>query len=262
MEIKFFKYHGTGNDFVMINQFDAPEFDLNAVQIKHICDRRFGVGADGLILIRKDETQDFKMVYFNSDGHQSSMCGNGGRCIVKFAHDLGFIDKNCSFTAIDGVHKGEINNGLVKIDMKDVDLVEREEEDCIMDTGSPHYVFETTEELSIEAFKIKAISIRNSERFRENGINVNAFIQLDRNYIKGLTYERGVEDITFSCGTGVVAMAIAYIIGLAKPGDYKVKIDNLGGALSVELTYRHDEFMNVFLIGPATKVFEGKIKFS
>jgi len=257
MQIKFLKYHGTGNDFVMINQFDSPEYELSTSQIKYICDRRFGVGADGLILLRKDDDQDFKMVYFNSDGRQSSMCGNGGRCIVRFAHDSGFIGHKCSFLAIDGVHHGEILDDMVKIDMKNVDEFEKQDGVYIIDTGSPHYVFQSEEDLSIQTFKNRALSIRNSSRFIDVGVNVNTFRELSENHIKGITFERGVEDITWSCGTGVVAMAMSYVIGLGKSGRHKLRVDNLGGTLYVELLFGKNNFTQVYLIGPAKRVFEG-----
>jgi diaminopimelate epimerase len=260
MQINFLKYHGTANDFVLINQYDSPEIDLDTEQIKNICDRRFGVGADGLILLRKDNDQDFKMVYYNSDGNQSTMCGNGGRCIVQFAHDLKIVADHCTFSAIDGVHRGEILDDMVKIDMNDVDQVQREGDVFIMDTGSPHYVIKAEKNIPVQEFKSQALAIRNSEKFIDEGINVNSFFEIKKDHIKGLTFERGVEDITWSCGTGVVAMAISYVLDAGKSGKQKIRIDNLGGSLYVEFLHEDGCFKHIHLIGPATKVFEGFLR--
>lgn len=257
MELIFYKYQGTGNDFIMINQFDDDEFDLSTDQIEALCDRRFGIGGDGLIILRKDPEHDFKMVYYNSDGRQSSMCGNGGRCIVQFAIDLGFIDNKCSFSAIDGIHFANAIDGNIRLSMNDVQTVDSIGEAYVLDTGSPHYVIERDDEISAKDFKSLASKIRYSEDFKQNGINVNTYCERSVNHIIGLTYERGVEDITWSCGTGVVAMAISYIKSHKSNGEHKVTVDNLGGKLEAEFKYDDNVFSEIYLIGPAEYVFKG-----
>lgn len=269
MNLFFQKYQGTGNDFVMIddrtNKFDAK----NAKLIEKLCDRRFGVGADGLILLQNDRETDFKMVYFNADGREGSMCGNGGRCIVAFAHSLGIFTENTIFNAVDGLHEADIQNGIVSLKMKDVETVEIGEGFYYLDTGSPHYVAYVNQLSNFEVFS-HGKAIRNNERFKEKGTNVNFVERIGDKHLSVRTYERGVEDETLSCGTGVTACAIAEsyanptMNGISNLGlgvGFEVKIKVLGGDLSVAYHKKGNQFTNIYLKGKAEKVFEGNIHF-
>jgi len=255
--LKFYKYHGTGNDFVMINGFNqiVDYKKLNTETIAKICDRRFGIGADGLIVLEKSELHDFKMIYFNSDGNLSSMCGNGGRCIVQFAFNLGCIGEECTFEAIDGLHEGKVNS-LVSVKMIDVEEINSFQKDKVLDTGSPHYI-KFVENVDTNNFIEEAKSIRHNDTFDKEGINVN-FVKKIGDKIKIRTFERGVEDETFSCGTGVVA---ASIVASEKYPDLNTDIDIIarGGMLNVSFEKIKDGFTNIWLTGPAQKVFEGEI---
>ena len=210
MTVNFYKYQGTGNDFIMIDN-RHPVISKNQTElIARLCDRKFGIGADGLILLQEKKSVDFEMVYFNSDGRESSMCGNGGRCLIKFAKDLGIISNQCEFAAIDGLHEGHIlKDGTVSLKMGDVKGIENFYDDFILNTGSPHYVVLTKGVADINIVE-HAKKIRCSEKFAKDGININ-FVESKGNHkLFVRTYERGVEDETLSCGTGVVASALAF----------------------------------------------------
>ena len=232
---KFYKFQGTGNDFIMIDNRDLI-FPKNTETIARLCDRRFGIGGDGLILLENEKGYDFKMVYYNSDGNESTMCGNGGRCLVAFAYMLDIFEEQCRFIAIDGPHDASIDNGLVQLKMIDVDVVEDFEGKRM-----------TIREL---------LKVRNSEKFLKEGINVNFVEVLAENQLFVRTYERGVEDETYSCGTGVTASAISY---LRNKNMNEVKVKVLGGNLKVRLEKDGDSFKNIWLEGPAKLVFEGKV---
>ncbi len=252
--VRFEKYQGTGNDFIMIDNRDELIDRNNLDFVRKWCDRKFGVGADGLILIENHPDYDFELVYFNSDGSQS-FCGNGSRCGVRFAQALGLIEKQTTFLAIDGVHEAFIdNNDLVHLKMNDVFEVERGENYTFLNTGSPHYIIEK-EDLSDFDLLAEARSVRYNGRFKAEGTNVN-FVQVKEDGFRVRTYERGVEDETLSCGTGVTAVAISK--SAEQPGSYRFKIYVEGGVL--EVSYHLDEdghFTDVYLIGPGEKVFEG-----
>jgi diaminopimelate epimerase len=254
MELKFYKYQGTGNDFIMVDN-RLGVFDVNnTLLIEKLCHRRFGIGADGFILLENEQGYDFKMVYFNSDGKQSSMCGNGGRCIVQFAHDLGVISDRTSFLAIDGVHDAYIEKGLVHLKMIDVDQVENNGDHFYMNTGSPHYV-KAVEKINNYPVVEEGRKVRNNSRFKEKGTNVN-FTEKEKELLHVRTYERGVEDETFSCGTGVTAAALAASYsGMLSP----VQIQTLGGALSISFKKTEVGFKEIYLIGPAESVFVGTV---
>lgn len=259
MILTFFKYQGTGNDFVLLDNRENQIAGLTIAQVHKICDRRFGIGADGLILLAKKEGYDFEMIYYNADGNESSMCGNGGRCLVKFAWHMGIHKNRYHFLAADGGHEAEIElNGRVKLKMKDVDKVEEHAQHTILDTGSPHYIKYETDVANINVLE-KGKEIRYNKHFAEKGINVN-FVQLlneDSIYVR--TYERGVEDETFSCGTGVTAAAL--VSAHNDNGFNRVEVKTKGGHLSVEFD-KIDEshFNNIWLCGPAELVYKGMIE--
>jgi diaminopimelate epimerase len=257
--MKFYKYQGTGNDFVMIDNRLENFPKNNTKLIESLCDRRFGIGADGLILLENDNSTDFKMVYYNSDGNESSMCGNGGRCLVAFAKSLNVIDNKTTFIATDGLHHATIDeNGIVSLQMKDVDEVKIETEYVFLNTGSPHHVTLVND---IENYNVKenGATIRYSDLYGKVGSNVNFVNQISENHFALRTYERGVEDETLSCGTGATATAIA-MNAIGKTNSNCIDINVQGGKLKVTFEKSNKGFENVFLIGPATFVFEGNIE--
>lgn len=261
-KIRFYKYHGAGNDFIIIdNREQKVVFDASD-QIASICNRHTGIGADGLILLEESGSYDFRMKYYNSDGNESSMCGNGGRCIVAFASMLGIIGNETTFEAIDGIHHAVINSSSenaahVSLHMKDVTQFEKVNTHYIIDTGSPHFVKFEKNISKIEVSKEGRI-IRNSDPYHKEGINVNFVSSVDGNhYIR--TYERGVEDETMSCGTGCVAAVIALTLEGKVQNNSSAEIHTEGGILSVEFKRVENGFTNVILSGPAVQVFEGLI---
>jgi diaminopimelate epimerase len=259
MKLQFFKYQGTGNDFIMVDnrQLFFPKNDV--ALIERLCDRRFGIGADGLILLEHDAETDFKMVYYNSDGNGSSMCGNGGRCIVAFAKQLNVISNQTTFIAIDGLHHATIDkNGIVSLQMKDVDEVKVESDYVFMNTGSPHHVA-LVDDLKNYDIKNNGAKIRYSDLYGKAGSNVNFVNQKSDNHFAVRTYERGVEDETLSCGTGVTAVAIAMNV-IGKTNAKEINLDVEGGKLKVSFEKENDSFKKVHLIGPATFVFEGFVE--
>jgi diaminopimelate epimerase len=251
MPIKFYKYQGTGNDFVMVDDRQKT-FRIDQKYIESLCNRRFGIGADGLILLQNDPEYDFRMVYFNADGHEGSMCGNGGRCTVRFAEDLGVFKNKTRFIAIDGEHLAQADDAEIHLKMGEVHSLERQEEYDFMNTGSPHYVCYVPDIEQVDVFN-EGRRIRYSEEWlNRGGTNVN-FVQIvDKNTIYVRTYERGVEDETYSCGTGVTACAISASMrfGMKSP----INILTKGGNLRVKFD---NKLSNIYLIGPAVRVFEG-----
>lgn len=258
MEIKFYKYQGTGNDFVIFDNRDKQFDNITAGQIKTICDRRFGIGGDGLILLNEHTDHDFEMKYWNADGKEGSMCGNGGRCLVKFASQMGAVKSTYRFLAIDGIHEARLNeDGTIALKMNDVENIKQQQGRYILDTGSPHFVEMTTDVMHMDVFE-KGRKIRYSPEFAEKGINVNFVEQTSKNdKIIVRTYERGVEDETFSCGTGVTAAAL--VCSHNENGFNRVEVKTKGGYLSVEYEKAGNSFKNIWLNGPAEKVFEGVI---
>jgi len=252
MQLKFYKYQGTGNDFVMIDDREN-RLHLSTQQIQHLCDRRFGIGADGVILIRNHEAVDFEMVYYNSDGSQS-FCGNGSRCALAFAETLGIYKSEASFIAIDGKHVGKSQNNLFYTKMGDVDEVEVGDGYMYIYTGSPHYVI-WKDDLSDFNLVEEAKAIRYNNRFKATGTNVN-FVKELTDGVQVRTYERGVEDETLSCGTGVTAVTLAQAVKHDMT-DAELKIKVEGGELKVSFERAGNQFKNIWLIGPAEFVFEG-----
>lgn len=259
MQIEFYKYQGTGNDFVMIDNRQGIFPKDNIELIAHLCDRRFGIGGDGLILLENDPETDFKMVYYNSDGNQSSMCGNGGRCLVAFAKKLNVIEDNTTFIATDGLHHASVaNNGIVSLQMIDVEEVKITPEYVFMNTGSPHHI-QLVEDLEHYNVKENGASIRYGELYGKQGSNINFVKKIDETTFSLRTYERGVEDETLACGTGATAVAIAMnVLGETKANSIDLNVE--GGKLVVSFDKKDGQFTNVFLKGPAEFVFKGTIE--
>lgn len=254
MQFNFHKYQGTGNDFVMIDNRNLFFEKTNTELIAQICHRRFGVGADGLILLENEAGFAFRMIYFNANGLEGSMCGNGGRCTVAFAKALGVFDTKTTFMAVDGEHEAFIENDLVHLKMQNVGAIEENTDAYFLDTGSPHYVRFVQDLKNFDVLN-EGKAVRYNERFKEKGTNVNFVEQIGDNQLFVRTYERGVEDETYSCGTGVTACAlVANLKGLSN----RVSIRTLGGELSIafQQNAKH-QYEQIYLIGPAQKVFEG-----
>jgi diaminopimelate epimerase len=253
----FFKYQGTGNDFVMVDNRTKQQ-TYGQVQIEKICDRRFGIGADGFILIENHPDFDFKMVYYNSDGRESTMCGNGGRCAVKFAKDLGIFENQTNFIAIDGPHTATVaSDGTVHLGMIPVSEIETTTDGLFLNTGSPHLIIFTNNVISINV-KEEGAKLRYSDFWKaRGGVNVNFVQVISDNSISVRTYERGVEDETYSCGTGVTAAAIASYFS-QKINSMHIDIKTLGGNLQVGFeSINKLTFKNIDLCGPALFVFKG-----
>lgn len=240
----------------------SKTFDANNQKlIEKLCDRRFGIGADGLILLQNHESADFYMQYFNSDGRESTMCGNGGRCIAQFAKDLNIVNETALFFAIDGEHTASYENGLVSLQMMNVNQIEsRVNNVFVLNTGSPHFVQFFDQDVDSIDLVTEAKKIRYNEEFKTQGINVN-FVSKLNEVLKVRTYERGVEDETFSCGTGVTAAAIAYHLYKKDfSNQHHFQIATKGGNLSVNYLFNENEYSKVYLQGPTKFVFEGEIE--
>jgi diaminopimelate epimerase len=259
MNIEFYKYQGTGNDFVILDNRSTQYSQLTAKQVKRICDRRFGIGADGLMMLTAKDNYDFEMIYFNADGNESSMCGNGGRCLTMFAYDMGIHKSVYKFLATDGEHLAEIDiNKLVRLKMKDVYAVDEHASYAVLNTGSPHFVKFASNVKEVDVVETGR-EIRYSKEFKTEGINVNFVENINEDTIYVRTYERGVEDETYSCGTGVTACAL--ISAHNERGFNQVQVQTPGGNLSVEFDKMDDDhFENIWLCGPATFVFKGEIE--
>lgn len=258
MGIPFLKYQGTGNDFIFIDNRRSI-FPLTGHLVRSLCDRKYGIGADGLILMNHAENYDFSMIYYNSDGKESTMCGNGGRCIAAFARKTGFTARSFHFLAMDGEHqaivlKEEENTCIVRLKMKDVTIPEPWAEETVIDTGSPHVVIPAE---NIHSLDIKKMGkeVRYSVPFKEPGVNVN-FVETcgSKNFIR--TYERGVEDETLSCGTGTVASALFMALAHPEIRDH-IAFQTCGGELAVHFKRSGNSFNDIWLEGPATFVFKG-----
>jgi len=257
MEIHFSKYQGAGNDFIMIDNRALLFPKNNEAVINQLCDRRFGIGADGLILLEPSQKFDFNMVYYNADGKEGSMCGNGGRCIVAFAKQLKIISKSTTFEAVDGLHFATIKNDLISLQMMDIDTIEVFEAYTFLNTGSPHHI-SFLQNIDTINVKEKGAKIRYGKPYFEKGTNVNFVEQISDDTFKIRTYERGVENETLACGTGATAVAIA-ANKINKTTANIIKLEVLGGKLEVSFKKENNNYVDVFLTGPAKKVFEGNI---
>ncbi|MEM7380563.1 MAG: diaminopimelate epimerase [Bacteroidota bacterium] len=256
MSHTFFKYQGTGNDFVMIDNRDKSFPKDNAKLVEQFCDRRFGIGADGLILLEDDEQSDFQMVYFNADGNPGSMCGNGGRCAVAFANFLGIIKDKTTFMAVDGLHQAEIKNGNIRLYMQDVSEIREKPQAIFLDTGSPHHIQLVK---GLEDFDV----FKEGKRLRyavygESGSNINFVEQRGEDVFAVRTYERGVEDETLSCGTGVTAVALA-MHKSGKTSNNEITVNTRGGDLRVAFVNGGGTYTSIYLEGPAEQVYKGQI---
>lgn len=257
MEFVFYKYQGTGNDFVIIDNREEFFPKENTALVAKMCDRRFGIGADGLILLEKHSSADFRMIYYNSDGNLSSMCGNGGRCISHFAKFLGIISEEATFEAADGMHQATVKNDWVSLKMNDVEEITVSKDYVFLNTGSPHHVEIVSELKNFDVFN-NGRNIRNNIYGKE-GSNVNFVEQNDDTVFSVRTYERGVEDETLSCGTGVTAVALA-MFETGKTSENTISLKTLGGELQVSFNKADVGYNNVYLEGPAIQVFNGKWK--
>ncbi len=258
MKIHFSKYQGTGNDFIIVDD-RTNALQLSVGQVHKLCNRHFGIGADGLMLLRSNPAYDFEMIYYNADGNEGSMCGNGGRCLVKFAYDNGIKKSSYKFIAIDGEHEAELaEHNWVHLKMKDVHTVQEDHGDFILDTGSPHYVKPITDVMALNVVE-DGKAIRYSKEYEAKGINVNFVEATDSDKIIVRTYERGVEDETLSCGTGITASALVFAHN--EKGFNRIEVKTLGGNLAVEFDKRSDEiFENIWLCGPAHFVYKGEVE--
>ena len=259
MQITFYKYQGTGNDFVMIDNRLGVFPKDNIKLIAHLCDRRFGIGGDGLILLENDPETDFKMVYFNSDGNQSTMCGNGGRCLVAFAKKLQVIQNETTFNAVDGLHHASVDQDeIVSLQMIDVNSINTTANYSFLNTGSPHHV-QIVEDLENYNVKDNGAAIRYGDLYGKEGSNINFVKKINDTTFSLRTYERGVEDETLACGTGATAAAIA-MNATGETDATSINLNVEGGKLIVSFDKEDNIYTNVFLKGPAEFVFEGTIE--
>jgi diaminopimelate epimerase len=261
MKVPFYKYHGTGNDFIIIDERDY-RFKLTKQQITLLCNRNFGIGADGLMLLQDAAGFQFRMIYYNSDGQESTMCGNGGRSMICFAKHLGLITDEASFVAVDGKHKaiitGDQGNGfVVKLKMNDVDEIASHHYYDFLDTGSPHAVFFVNEVIDTDVVA-EGRKIRYSPSFSDVGTNVD-FVEILPAGLKVRTYERGVENETLSCGTGVTASVLVFAMKNPRI-ESPCRVETKGGLLTVYFSRRHKGFSDIWLEGPALFVFKGEIE--
>jgi diaminopimelate epimerase len=263
--LPFWKFQGAGNDFILVDQrHEKWLYRGDQALIEKLCDRRFGIGADGLMLLENCPGYDFEMIYFNADGRESSMCGNGGRCIAAFAHQLGIIAEKGYFLAIDGPHEALVflrqpAHYQVELRMSDVLQIERHGNDFVLNTGSPHFV-RFAPDTHILDMVAEGRKIRYSEQFAQEGINVN-LVSPQNGHLDIRTYERGVEDETLACGTGVTAAALAWHQQQAAPtpGHQEVQVQARGGQLQVRFEAQHDgTYRHIWLCGPAIAVFSGQ----
>jgi len=257
MKVSFYKFQGTGNDFVMIDN-RVTGIELTKDQIHFLTDRKFGIGADGVILLSNKSGYDFEMTYFNPDG-SNTFCGNGGRCAVQFASTVGIKKDKYLFAGIDGDHQAVITDtGWVNLKMKNVNGMKKMYDDWLINTGVPHYVKYVDDVKNLQVVE-KGKKIRYSPEFISEGVNVNFAQKVSDSDIFVRTYERGVEDETLSCGTGVTAAAL--VAAHNENGFNRVEVETLGGHLAVEYDkIGEDRFDNIWLCGPAVRVFKGEVE--
>lgn len=256
--MRFYKYQGAGNDFILFDHLQGSVLlDTSVENIALLCDRRFGIGADGLMLLEPHPEHDFYMRYYNADGRLSSMCGNGGRCIAAFAKHLGYVGKETHFLAVDGPHRAKITSeNWVELEMLDVTTVDQVLGGYFLDTGSPHFV-QWQEDLQGINVELEGRNLRNNDQFAPGGSNIN-FVCGGMNQLNIATYERGVEAETLACGTGVTAAAIVAVVRSGKTGEFTIPVQAKGGELAVKLAFDGTSFHDIWLCGPAHYVFNGE----
>ena len=258
MEIDFSKYNGAGNDFILIDDRDNLIND-NKLLISYLCDRHFGVGADGLIILKESNNYDFEILHYTSDGNLGSLCGNGSRCAVLFAYNKNIIGRKTVFKAFDGIHSAEIlDNGLIKMEMNVNSDIVSNSYGTWLDTGSPHLVIEKD---NIDKLDVnnEGRLIRYNDFYKKEGVNVNFIEKISDDQFKIRTYERGVENETLACGTGSTASAICMnFLGRTKSG--KITMKCRGGDLNVQFNSSNNGFEEISITGPAKLVFDGTIK--
>ena len=259
MEIQFEKYQGAGNDFIIIDNRSSKYSGLKPKHISSLCNRNFGIGADGFIMVEESKEFDFEMNYFNADGKQSTLCGNGGRCAVLFVFNHGISGKTSRFFAADGLHTAEVaSDTQVCLTMSDVAEVISVGDDWFVDTGSPHHIVKVKGIAQIDVNKMGA-SIRYEKRYAPDGTNVNFVEPLGGNHFSIRTYERGVENETLACGTGAVAAAIC-MHHTSETTESSIQIDTFGGTLQVDFNaIENGGYQDIRLTGPAAKVFSGSV---
>ena len=258
MKINFSKYNGAGNDFILIDDRKNLIND-NKSLINYLCDRHFGIGADGLIILKESRNSDFEILHYTSDGNLGSLCGNGSRCAVLFAFNKEIISTNTVFHAFDGIHNAEIlGNGLIKMEMKLNSDIVSNSYGTWLDTGSPHLVVENndTDELDVNN---EGRLIRYNNFYKEEGVNVNFVEKISDNQFKIRTYERGVENETLACGTGSTASAICMNF-LEKTNSSNITMQCKGGDLSVQFNSSEKDYKEISITGPAKLVFDGVIE--
>lgn len=262
METSFYKYHGAGNDFILIDNRNLAINSENNILFEQLCDRHYGIGADGLMLIQNSEEAEFEMLYFNSDGKLGSLCGNGSRCAVQFCSDLGMLNSSfpLKFMAADGLHYAKLlGNAEVSISMRDLGIPEKHFQGWFLNTGSPHLVCQTNGNLDkIDVYNLGK-ELRNSKKYAPAGTNVNFIAELDNNTLRIRTFERGVEQETLACGTGVTAVAAVHAYRNGLFGQQNIHVEATGGQLSVTFNQTETGFKDVWLTGPTKFVFKGII---
>lgn len=262
MTLQFSKYQGAGNDFILVDNRTEAVDHHNPELLAQLCDRRFGIGGDGIMFLQNAKGYDFEMVYYNADGRPSSMCGNGGRCIVAFAKQLNVIEQETNFLAVDGPHYAKISEkgDWVSLKMINVLQVTEDGDALVLNTGSPHYVKIQPDLEKLDVFG-EGRAIRYNEKYAKEGININ-FVEDFGDHYFVRTYERGVEDETFACGTGVTAAAMAMAKIKDQRGTITTPVKVLGGNLNIRFNFDGINFTEVYLEGPATFVFAGNKEIS
>ena len=257
MKINFDKYHGCGNDFIIVDNLSNTFPKDSENQIKKFCNRRFGIGADGLILVNHNDKFPIEMIYYNSDGKISTMCGNGGRCFMHYCYNNDIIKNKSEFLACDGVHYGVVNDDYVKVSMSDVNGYKKYNDYLFLNTGSPHLVKCVNDVSSFDLINISR-NIQKINQF-DKGVNVNLVSRKNDDLYQIRTYERGVEEETLSCGTGAVASALALNI-LSLVNSKTVNLDTKGGLLTVDFHKSNSKYTDIHLSGKVKKVFTGIIE--
>lgn len=260
MKVPFYKYQGAGNDFILIDNRELAIDHHQPAMIAGLCDRRFGIGADGIMFLQNKEGYDFEMVYYNADGQPSSMCGNGGRCIVAFAKFLKVIATETEFLAVDGPHHAKVSasGDWVSLHMIDVDTITRDGDAYVLNTGSPHYVQQASGLATKDVYH-DGCAIRYNDTYKAKGININ-FVEPTADGYFVRTYERGVEAETYACGTGATAVALAMAKHSNQTGSIATPVKVLGGGLNIRFDYDGARFTNIYLEGPAVQVFAGEVE--